>query len=220
MKNIIFISPPSAGKGTQSKLISDEYNIPHISVGSLLRDVADSGSEIGIELKKVFASGNLVDNRITSKILKNRLLNEDCNNGYILDGYPRSMEQALFYEQLLEELNRDLGIVIFLDIDKELATRRALSRLMCSNCGSSYNLEVPSLRPKVDNICDRCGNKLSVRGDDNKESFEKRFDVYMNTTKELIDYYNNKGVLRKVLVTEGKSAIDIFDEIKEFINND
>lgn len=220
MKNIIFISPPSAGKGTQSKLISDEYNIPHISVGSLLRDVADSGSEIGIELKKVFASGKLVDNSITSKVLKDRLMNEDCNNGYILDGYPRSMEQALFYEQLLKELNKDLGIVIFLDIDKELATKRALSRLMCSNCGSSYNLEVPSLRPKVDNICDRCGNKLSVRGDDNKESFEKRFDVYMNTTKELIDYYNNKGVLRKVLVTEDKSAIDIFEEIKEIINND
>lgn len=220
MKNIIFISPPSAGKGTQSKLISDEYNIPHISVGSLLRDVADSGSEIGIELKKILASGKLVDNSITSKVLKDRLMNKDCNNGYILDGYPRSMEQALFYEQLLKELNKDLGIVIFLDIDKELATKRALSRLMCSNCGSSYNLEVPSLRPKVDNICERCGNKLSVRGDDNKESFEKRFDVYMNTTKELIDYYNNKGVLRKVLVTEGKSAIDIFEEIKEIINND
>lgn len=220
MKNIIFISPPSAGKGTQSKLISDEYNIPHISVGSLLRDVADSGSEIGIELKRVLASGKLVDNSITSKVLKDRLMNEDCNNGYILDGYPRSMEQALFYEQLLKELNKDLGIVIFLDIDKKLATKRALSRLMCSNCGSSYNLEVPSLRPKVDNICDRCGNKLSVRGDDNKESFEKRFDVYINTTKELIDYYNNKGVLRKVLVTEGKSAIDIFEEIKEIINND
>ena len=91
---------------------------------------------------------------------------------------------------------------------------------MCSSCGSSYNLDIPSLRPKVDNICDRCGNKLSVRGDDNKESFEKRFDVYMNTTKELIDYYENKGVLRKVLVTEGKSALDIFEEIKEIINND
>ena len=137
MKNIIFISPPSAGKGTQSKLISDEYNIPHISVGSLLRDVADSGCEIGIELKKVLASGQLVDNNITFKVLKDRLMNVDCNNGYILDGYPRSMEQALFYEQLLKELNKDLGIVIFLDIDKELATKRALSRLMCSNCGSS-----------------------------------------------------------------------------------
>ena len=220
MKNIIFISPPSAGKGTQSKLISDEYNIPHISVGSLLRDVADGDSEIGIKLREVLASGQLVDNNITFRILKDRLMEDDCNNGYILDGYPRSMEQAIYYEKLLNELNKNLGLVIFLDISKELATKRALSRLMCSSCGSSYNLDVSSLRPKVDNICDRCGNKLSVRGDDNKESFEKRFDVYMNTTKELIDYYENKGVLRKVLVTEGKSALDIFEEIKEIINND
>lgn len=220
MKSIIFISPPSAGKGTQSKLISDEYNIPHISVGSLLREVADSDSEIGHQLRDVLISGQLVDNKITSKILKNRLMDSDCNNGYILDGFPRSMEQAIYYEELLKELNKDLGLVIFLDISKELATKRALSRLMCSNCGSSYNLEIPDLRPKKDNICDRCGNTLSIRSDDNKESFEKRFDVYMNSTNELIDYYEKKGVLRRVLVTEGKSAIDIFEEIKEIINND
>lgn len=217
--NIIFISPPAAGKGTQSKFLSEEYNIPHISAGDLLRDEVASGSELGLELKAIMDAGKLVGLEDILKLLENRLSKDDCKNGYILDGYPRDMAQAKAYEELLERLNMKLGHVIFLDIDKELAVKRTLSRLICPNCGSSYNLEVEEVKPKKDGICDRCGNSLKHRSDDNEETILKRFDTYMESTKDLIDYYKNLGVLSTIKVEEGKSAEKIFEEIKEVIND-
>ena len=118
MKNIIFIAPPAAGKGTQSKLISAEYNIPHISTGDLLRDEIKSGSPLGKELQAVIDEGKLVSNDIIVKLLRERISRVDCNNGYILDGYPRNIEQAEIYKDLLSELKKDIGVVIFMDIDK------------------------------------------------------------------------------------------------------
>ena len=187
--NIIFISPPAAGKGTQSKFLSEEYNIPHISAGDLLRDEVASGSELGKELKAIMDAGKLVGLEDILKLLENRLSKDDCKNGYILDGYPRDMAQAKAYEELLAKLNMEIGHVIFLDIDKELAVRRTLSRLICPNCGSSYNLEVEEVKPKKDGICDRCNHELKHRSDDNEETILKRFDTYMESTKDLIDYY-------------------------------
>lgn len=217
--NIIFISPPAAGKGTQSKLLSEEYNIPHISAGDLLRDEVASGSELGKELKAIMDAGKLVGLDDILRLLENRLSNDDCKNGYILDGFPRDMAQAKAYEELLEKLNMKLGHVIFLDIDKELAVRRTLSRLICPKCGSSYNLEVEEVKPKKEGICDRCGSELKHRSDDNEETILKRFDTYMESTKDLIDYYKNLGALTTIKVEENKSAEDIFEEIKGVIND-
>lgn len=219
MKNIIFISPPAAGKGTQSKLLSSEYNIPNISAGDLLRDEVASGSELGRELKAIMDAGKLVGLEDILKLLENRLSKDDCQNGYILDGYPRDMAQAKAYEELLEKLNMEMGHVFFLDIDKELAVKRTLSRVTCPKCGSSYNLVVEDAKPKKEGICDRCGAELKQRSDDNEETILKRFDTYMENTKDLIDYYKNLGVLTTIKVEEEKSVEDIFNEIKEVIND-
>ena len=191
MKNIIFIAPPAAGKGTQSKLVSEKYNIPHISTGDLLREEIARGSELGLAVKGTMEKGGLVSDEVITTLLKNRITSSDCKNGYILDGYPRTVTQANIYNNLLEELGYSKGVVIFFDIDKERALERTISRIICPSCGSSYNLLVEELKPIKENICDRCGNNLSTRKDDTREVFINRFDTYMKSTKDLIDYYNN-----------------------------
>ena len=220
MKNIIFIAPPAAGKGTQAKLLAEKYNIPHISTGDLLREEASKSTDLGIKIKEIMKSGALVSDDVITELLKNRLLKDDCNNGYILDGYPRNLEQAKTYDELLKTINKELGVVIFLDIDRELAMKRTLSRIVCSNCGTSYNLIVEALRPKKENICDKCNNELKVRSDDNEETFINRFDTYIDKTQSLIDYYENKNVLKVVKVLEDLSALDIFKEIERIVFND
>ena len=218
MKNIIFIAPPAAGKGTQSKLVSEEYNIPHISTGDLLRAEASKDTELGRTIKKDMESGNLVTDDAITTLLKNRITSSDCLKGFILDGYPRNINQAKIYNNLLDELGYDKGVVIFFDIDKERALKRTLSRIICSNCGSSYNLLVDELKPKKDGICDRCGHELNTRSDDTEEVFIHRFDTYINSTKELIDYYENLGLLYRIAVLD-KSANEIFEEVKKVLND-
>lgn len=218
MKNIIFIAPPAAGKGTQSKLISAEYNIPHISTGDLLRDEINSGSQLGESLKQEMDQGNLISNKIIVNLLRNRISKVDCNNGYILDGYPRNVEQAKIYKDMLKELNKDIGVVIYMEIDKNLALERTLSRMICSSCGTSYNTNVAELRPRIDGICDKCGHTLKVRSDDNKNTFLNRFDTYLTETNPLINYYEELGILRKIEIHEKDSAQDIFNEIKNILN--
>jgi len=218
MKNIIFIAPPAAGKGTQAKLVSEEYNIPHISTGDLLREEMAKESEIGLSIKKDMDEGNLVSDEVITTLLKNRITSRDCHNGYILDGYPRNLTQAKLYNNLLEELHYNKGIVIFFDIDKETALKRTLSRIICGECGSSYNLLVEDLKPKKENVCDRCNHELKTRTDDTEEVFIHRFDTYLNSTKDLIEYYENLGLLHTVEVST-KDALTIFEEVKEILND-
>ena len=218
MKNIIFIAPPAAGKGTQAKLVSAEYNIPHISTGDLLREEITKQTEIGLSIKKDMEQGNLVSDEVITTLLKNRITKSDCTNGYILDGYPRNLAQAKTYNNLLDELNYDKGVVIFFDIDKQIALKRTLSRIVCQNCGSSYNLLIEGLKPQKENICDRCNHELRTRTDDTEEVFIHRFDTYLNSTKDLIEYYQNLGLLYKIDVEE-KSPETIFEEVKEILND-
>ena len=219
MKNIIFIAPPAAGKGTQAKLVSTEYNIPHISTGDLLREEINQGSEIGKSIKKDIESGNLVSDEVITTLLKNRITKSDCSNGYILDGYPRNLLQAKIYDDLLKELGIDNPVVFFFDIDRETALKRTVSRIVCPNCGSSFNLMIEELKPKKENICDRCNSKLQTRTDDTEEVFIHRFDTYLKSTKDLIEYYKNKGLLHKIDVSN-KDVETIFEEVKEILNND
>lgn len=220
MKNIIFIAPPAAGKGTHAKLLAEKYNIPHISTGDLLREEAAKSTDLGLKIKNIMETGALVSDKVITELIKNRLVKADCDNGYILDGYPRNLEQAFLYEELLDSIDKELGVVIFLDISKELAMKRALSRLVCSNCGTSYNLIVEELKPKKENICDKCEFELKVRNDDNEKTFINRYDTYVEKTQSLIDYYKNKGVLEVVRVEEQMSALEIFGKIEEIVNND
>ena len=220
MKNIIFIAPPAAGKGTHAKLLAEKYNIPHISTGDLLREEVAKSTDLGLKIKNIMETGALVSDDVITELLKNRLVKSDCNDGYILDGYPRNLEQALAYEKLLNSIDKELGVVIFLDISKELAMKRALSRVVCSNCGTSYNLIVEELKPKKENICDKCEFDLKVRNDDNEKTFITRFDTYVDKTQSLIDYYKEKKVLEVVRVEEHLSALEIFSKIEEIVNND
>lgn len=193
MKSIIFIAPPSAGKGTQSLMVSEKYHMPHISTGDLLRAASKEKSERGTYIKNQMETGGLVSDEITLELLKERLKKDDCNNGYILDGFPRNVSQAKAYEDLLKSLKKDFGVVIILDLDKQTALDRVIGRLTCGNCGAVYNEKFEESRPKKSGICDKCGNALSKRSDDNAETFEKRYDTYVVNTEPLIQYYEEKG---------------------------
>lgn len=218
MKIIVFIAPPAAGKGTQSKLVSDAYNIPHISVGDIMREARSPDTEVGRVIIKCQDERALVPFNITLSLLKERVVREDCQNGYILDGFPRNLEQAYEYDKILGSLNQNIDAVIFMDIDKDLALERTLGRVVCQKCGSTYNLVVDALKPKINGVCDKCTNKLMARTDDNETTFAKGFDIYMKETLPLIEFYKNKGVLSTIKVSKEKSAQDIFNEIKEIIN--
>jgi len=217
MKNIILIAPPAAGKGTQAKLISSKYNIPHISTGDLLRDEIKKETDLGLKIKEDMDKGNLVSDDTIHNLLKNRLSQNDCDNGYILDGYPRSVSQAVEYDKLLNELNKELGIVIFLDINKDLALKRTVSRIICSSCGMSYNLLSLELKPKKEGICDKCNSDLKVRSDDTEEVFFNRFDTFTHKTKDLVNFYQDKKVLNIINVNKTKTAEDIFKEIERLL---
>lgn len=213
MKNIIFIAPPAAGKGTQSNLLKDKYGYVHISTGDMLREIVSSDSELGKVVKNIIDKGNLVSDDLIFKLLKSKLISIK-GKPFILDGFPRTLNQALFLDN---DLKIDNYIVIYLDLSKEDAIKRIDGRLTCS-CGKSYNLNDINLKPKIIGICDNCGNVLVKRNDDNLEAFKIRFDVFLNNNKPLIDYYKNKNKLKVVNVNKGVN--EIFNEILKVVAND
>lgn len=215
MKNIIFIAPPSAGKGTISKMLTDTYHMVHISTGDLLRKETSSDSELGKYIKNQMQSGALVSDEIILDLLKARIKKDDCNEGYILDGFPRNVEQAQAYENILKELNKDLGYVFLLDVDKELAKKRMVGRISCPQCGAVYNKFIEETKPISDGICDKCNISLIKRDDDNEESFEKRFTTYLKKTEPLINYYKEKGVLYTIPASCSKETT--FSAIKKVL---
>ncbi len=214
-KNVIFIAPPAAGKGTQSELLVNKYGYCHISTGDLLREEVASGSELGKELDVVMKSGALVSNEIVTDLLRKRLTSKDIENGFILDGYPRTLDQAKMLIDLAKELNIDLGYVIYLDMDKTTAMHRALGRQSCPQCGRGYNKYEDVLKPKVENICDDCGIELISRSDDNEETFNERFDTFIENTKPLLDYFEEQGILKTVDNTG--TPEEIFERIESVI---
>lgn len=213
MRDIILIAPPAAGKGTQAKLLSSKYQIPHISTGDLLR--AATG-ELGDIVKKTMESGSLVSDDLVLKLLEERITKEDCQNGYILDGFPRNVSQAESYMKLLEKLNKPLGDVIYLDASKEITQKRIVGRLSCPTCGAVYNDQIDESKPKKFGTCDKCNGPLSKRSDDNLETFEKRYQTFMNETYPLLNYFKNKGKL--FTVGSGISKERTLSEIEKIIN--
>ncbi len=203
--NIILIAPPAAGKGTQAKLLSSRYNLPHISVGDLIRN------NMNDELKDIMNSGKLIDDSIIFDLLEKRLNQGDCENGYILDGFPRNLNQAYTYEKM----NHSLDYVILLDVDKDITKNRILGRKACPKCGHVYNDLFINTKPINDNLCDHCNIPLIKREDDNEETFEKRYQTYLNETSPIIDYYQNKGILNKV--DSSISPETTFNSIKNII---
>ncbi len=216
MKNIILIAPPAAGKGTQSQMICEKYQIPHISTGDLLRSETKKETELGKLIQSKMNNGELVTDDIVIELLSNRIKQPDCLNGYVLDGFPRNVSQALKYLEMLDKSNLPLGDVIYLDLPKETAKKRIIGRLSCPNCGAVYNDQIDESKPLKFGICDKCNNALSKREDDNEETFNKRYDTYMNETYPLISFFENKGLLFKI-----DSSISVertFNEIENIIN--
>ena len=209
MKNIIFIAPPAAGKGTMSEILIEKYGYKHISTGDILREMAKQDDEMGRSLKEMLASGKLVSDEIVYEALKRRLLKGDLENGYILDGFPRNLEQAIEYEKILEETGNSLGVVIYLDTPKDILEKRIIGRRLCKNCGATYNVLTGVNAPKNENICDKCGNELYQREDDNQESFNVRYDTFLSKTYPLLEYYEKKNVLNRV------KSVDIDNTIKD-----
>ena len=193
----IFLGPPACGKGTQTAKLAEYMNLPHIDTGSLLRAEISSKTPAGLEAKKFIDIGKLVPVELVSKIIKNRLSQDDCKNGYILDGFPRSIEQAEQLEQINEAIDgKSKFMAIYFDSDASVLIDRIVNRRSCSKCGEIYNLEFKA--PKVEGICDKCGSELTQRKDDTKEIAQSRFETYNKEPSPLIDYYQNKSVLKSI----------------------
>lgn len=210
---IIMLGAPGAGKGTQAKMIADKYEIPHISTGDIFRANIKNGTELGIEAKKYMDQGLLVPDELTVKILLDRVANEDCKNGYVLDGFPRTIPQAEVLDQALTELNEKIDFAIDVDVPDENIVKRMSGRRACLSCGATYHIE--HIPPKQEGICDRCGKELILRDDDQPETVSNRLKVYHEQTQPLIEFYQAKGVLRSVSGT--KPMEEVFDSIVEIL---
>ena len=211
MKNIIFIAPPAAGKGTQSNMLKEKFGYVHISTGDMLREAINSGSKLGMDVKNIIDKGELVSDDLIIKLVKDKLTSTD-GKPFILDGFPRTLNQAL----ALDEILTNDYIVIYLELDEDEAIKRITGRLTC-NCGKSYNLNIEELKPKVDGICDNCGSKLIKRDDDNVDAFKVRFNTFIKNTDSILKYYEDKEKLVKIDVN--RDVQDIFESILEVIND-
>ena len=193
---IIMLGAPGAGKGTQAKMIAEKYCVPHISTGDIFRANIKNGTELGVEAKKYIDQGLLVPDELTVKILLDRVAKDDCENGYVLDGFPRTIPQAEVLDKALTELGDKIDYAINVAVPDENIIKRMGGRRACLTCGATYHVE--HIPPKTEGICDKCGQELVLRDDDKPETVKNRLDVYHKQTQPLIDYYSNKGVLKVV----------------------
>lgn len=184
----ILTGGPATGKGTRSDILAKALNIPHISTGDMLRERAQKDPE----LKASLSRGELVPDSMINAILEERITREDCVNGFVLDGYPRTYSQAVTLDELFEKYGLSITKVMELVVPDELAFKRILERKKCDNCGEQYGIDFP---PKVEDVCDKCGGHLSIRTDDTKETLAKRINTYRENAKDILDYYRNKGLL-------------------------
>ena len=203
--NLVFLGPPGAGKGTYAKKLREHVNIPHISTGDMFREAATSGTELGKKVKEIMEKGELVPDDIVNEVVRERLLKDDCKRGFILDGYPRTVPQAEALEKILEELGEKLTAAIFFDVPEDVVVERLTNRRICPKCGRIYNLL--SMKPKEDELCDVCKVKLIQRDDDKEEVVRKRYKVYMENTKPVIEFYNKKKLLFTIDGTIGLEKV-------------
>lgn len=204
MKNLILIAPPGAGKGTQAKMLCEKFNLIHISVGDLLRNQNDES------LKEKMKKGILIDDNTILNLMRRRLNEDDVTNGFILDGFPRNLNQA----KALDSIKSDINAVIYLEVPKEELLNRIMGRVICTKCGHVYNNLIEKLKPINDDICDICNSKLEKRIDDTVDIFLNRYDTYIKETQPVLEFYKNKGNLYKITSLDKDQ---IFNEIVEIL---
>lgn len=212
MLNIILMGPPGAGKGTQAKILIAKFNIPHISTGDMFREAIKEGTPLGKLAASYINDGHLVPDDVTIGLVKERLSKDDCANGYLLDGFPRTIPQAEALEVLTKEIGREVKYVINIDTPKEELVSRICGRRVCKKCGAPYH--IVNVKPKVDGICDICGGELVQRPDDNEEALNIRLEAYTKQTKPLLDFYAKKGLLKTF---SGKSREELTPQLLELL---
>ena len=210
---IIMLGAPGAGKGTQAKQIADKYSIPHISTGDIFRANLKAGTDLGKKAKEYMDQGLLVPDELTCDLVMDRIGQEDCKNGFVLDGFPRTIPQAEALDAALAKINEKMDYAIDVDVPDENIINRMSGRRACLNCGATYH--IVSIPTKVEGICDRCGNKVVLRDDDQPETVKKRLDVYHEQTQPLIDYYKKQNILKTVDGTQPMEKV--FDAIVEIL---
>ena len=211
--NLLIMGPAGSGKGTMSSKIVELLEIPHISTGDMFREAMANETEVGLEAKTYMDQGKLVPDDVTDRIVKERLAQEDCKKGYLLDGYPRNLHQAQALDAMTKELDRPVDLVINLEVSYDELVKRITGRRLCKECGAIYHVEFHP--PEVDNICDVCGGQLYQRSDDTEEKLKVRFDEYLNKTEPSIDYYREKDLVKDI---DGNRAPDIvMNEIKTIL---
>lgn len=217
MRGIILIAPPAAGKGTQSSLLCKKYKFVHVSTGDLLRDAAAKDTKEGLYIREKMDNGELVDNEITIKLLENKLKRSKAS-GFILDGFPRDIDQAKCLDKIMEEINISRLFVFCIDVDYDVVKKRFTGRVACPNCGEVYNKYIDDLKPQRIGICDKCDSKLITRRDDNEKTFKKRYEVYMEKTAPLVKFYNREKILYHI---DGNlSAKEINKQIVDILEGD
>lgn len=213
--HLVLMGAPGSGKGTYAKMLKDIFAVPHISTGEMFRKAIQDGTELGKLAQSLIDKGNFVPDEITNELVKQRIAEEDCKNGFLLDGYPRNLNQAHAFTEILKELNIDLDAVINLDVADEEIIKRIVNRRMCSKCGAGYNtLTMP---PKVEGICDACNSPLYTRADDNEETVKVRLSVYNEQTKPLVEYYE---ALNKIININSNQSIEkVVNEIVKAVED-
>ena len=206
---IIMLGAPGAGKGTQAKRIADKWKVPHISTGDIFRANIKNGTELGMEAKKYMDKGALVPDELTVKILLDRVAAKDCENGYVLDGFPRTIPQAEVLDRALSEMGDSIDFAINVDVPDENIVKRMSGRRACVGCGATYHIEFNPT--KAEGICDACGAQTVLRDDDKPETVQKRLTVYHDQTQPLIDYYKKQDILKSVDGTQPME--DVFNAI-------
>lgn len=213
-KNLIITGLPGAGKGTQAERIIEKYGIPHISTGDMFRSAMKNETELGLEAKSYMDKGELVPDEVTNGIVKERLQEEDTKNGFLLDGFPRTMDQADALDQIMSDLGRKIDAVINIDVNPEVLMSRLTGRIICRNCGATYHkVNHP---PQAEGVCDKCGSTdLYQREDDKPETVENRIRINLEQSAPILAYYSNKGLLHTV---NGEIGIEnVFSEVQNII---
>ncbi|HEY4553159.1 MAG TPA: adenylate kinase [Bacillaceae bacterium] len=211
--NLVLMGLPGAGKGTQAEKIVDKYGIPHISTGDMFRAAMKEGTDLGLKAKAFMDEGALVPDEVTIGIVRERLSKEDCEKGFLLDGFPRTVPQAEALEGMLDGLGKKIDYVLNIEVDQSILMERLTGRRICKNCGATYHLVFNP--PSSEGVCDRCGGELYQRADDNAETVQNRLDVNIKQSKPLLDFYSEKGYLRNI---DGQREIsEVFADIEELL---